>query len=68
MLRQFACLDDDYTNVLLGLIDSRTVRVYEIVLVRILWSVAFCITESPVVATLGDTMTHYPELLCEEFP
>jgi hypothetical protein len=42
MLRQLACLDDDYTNALLVLIDSRIVRVYEIGLVRILWSGAFC--------------------------
>jgi hypothetical protein len=68
VLRQLACLDADYTNALLGLIDSRTVRVCEIVLVRISWLVAFYITESPGVATQGDTMTHYPELLCEEFP
>jgi peptide chain release factor subunit 1 len=41
MLRQLARLDDDYTNALLVLIDSRTARVYEIVLGGFLAEVAF---------------------------
>jgi len=41
ILRQLARLDDDYTNALLVLIDSRTARVYEIVLDGFLAEVDF---------------------------
>src|SRR5919199_4027417 len=41
MLRQLARLDDDYTNALLVLIDSRTARVYEVVLGGFLAEVDF---------------------------
>jgi len=41
MLRQLVRLDDDYTNALLVLIDSRTARVYEVVLGGFLAEVDF---------------------------
>jgi peptide chain release factor subunit 1 len=41
MLRQLARLDDDYTNALLVLVDSRTARVYEVVLGGFLAEVDF---------------------------